>query len=175
MSSQSQGEGSDVKRLKAALQQEQKMKSMAQQKLEAIRREMLLGQQGPLSSAALTAHEKFYQNKCDVLMEEIEKAMQENRRLWQVIRDSGIDTGDKVVSSASTRTPSRNSAAPSPSDPFKHRPLDSGSQLMTSPTSPPVLQNRVQSSTPAHKRPTTASGSGHRVVSAMRSGPVTPS
>jgi hypothetical protein len=132
MSMQSTGESAEVKRMKAALLQEQKMKAAAQQKLEAIRREMLLGQQGPLSSAALTTHEKFYQNKCDALMEEIAKAMQENKRLWQVIRDSGIDTGDIVVSSASTRPQSR-AAAASPFDPFKH-----ATQLMTSPTSPPV-------------------------------------
>jgi hypothetical protein len=166
MSSHSQSDSSEVKRLKAALLQEQKMKVAAQQKLESIRREMLLGQQGPLSSAAVSVHEKFYQNKCDALMEEIAKAMQENKRLWQVIRDSGIDTGDTVVSSASSRTPSRISGASTPFDPFKHRALESGPQLMTSPTSPPSHHSRT---TPTPKRPTTASGSGHRVVSAMRS------
>jgi hypothetical protein len=177
--SQNHGDSSDVKRLKTALLQEQKMKAMAQQKLEAIRREMLLGQQGPLSSAAVTAHEKFYQNKCDLLMEEIAKAMQENKRLWQTIRDAGIDTGDKVVSSASTRAPSRSSAASTPFDSFKHRAFDSpglqGLQLPSSPTSPPLLQSRALAVTPTSKRPTTASGSGHRVVSAMRSGPGSPS
>ena len=101
------------------------MKTMAQQKLEAIRREMLLGQQGPLSSAAVTPHEKFYQNKCDLLMEEIAKAMQENKRLWQVIRDAGIDTGDSIVSVASTRAPSRSSVVSTPFDTLKHRALDS--------------------------------------------------
>jgi hypothetical protein len=170
MSTHSQGDGSgaDVKRLKAALLQEQKMKAMAQQKLEAIRREMLLGQPGPLSSAAVSAHEKFYQNKCDALMEEIAKAMLENKRLWQVIRDSGIDTGDNVVSSASTRAPSRSSTTPF--DSFAHRPLHSAPLLMTSPTSPPSAHSRTLSTTPTPKRPTTASGSGHRVVSAMRTG-----
>jgi hypothetical protein len=168
MSSQNQGgDNSDMKRLKAALLQEQKMKAMAQQKLETIRREMLLGQPGPLSSAAVSVHEKFYQNKCDALMEEIAKAMQENKRLWQLIRDSGIDTGDTVVSSASFRTPSRSSAASTPFDPFKHRALESGPQLMPSPTSPPPHHSRSGTSTP-NKRPTTASGSAHRVVSAMR-------
>jgi hypothetical protein len=171
MSGQGPSEGSEVKRLKAALLQEQKMKAMAQQKLEAIRREMLLGQQGPLSSAAVSAHEKFYQNKCDALMEEIAKAMQENKRLWQVVRDSGIDTGDSIVSAVSTRTPSRSSAAPSPFDPFRH----SASLLMTSPTSPPAPHSRAASATPTSKRPMTASGSGHRGVSAMRAGPGSPS
>jgi hypothetical protein len=161
-----------VKRLKAALLQEQKMKAMAQQKLEAIRRDMLLGQQGPLSSAAVSAHEKFYQNKCDALMEEIAKAMQENKRLWQVVRDSGIDTGDSIVSAVSTRASSRSSLAASPFDPFRH----SSSQLMTSPSSPPPPVGRAASATPTPKRPmtATASGSGHRGVSAMRAAPGSP-
>ncbi len=175
MSSQSNGGSAEMQRMKTALLQEQKMKLLAQQKLEAIRREMLLGQQGPLSSAAVTVHEKFYQNKCDVLMEEIAKAMQENKRLWQTIRDSGIDTGDNVVSASSTRVPSRNSAAASPFDPFRHRSGDAGQQLVSSPTSPHAAHSRSASSTPGGKRPTTASGSGHRVVSAMRSGQGSPS
>ena len=179
--SQSQGDSasSDLKRLKTALQQEQKMKTMAQQKLEAIRREMLLGQQGPLSSAAVTPHEKFYQNKCDLLMEEIAKAMQENKRLWQVIRDAGIDTGDNIVSVASTRAPSRSSVVSTPFDTLKHRALDSPGPLLqklpSSPTSPPILISRVLGATPTSKRPMTASGSAHRVVSAIRSGPGSPS
>jgi hypothetical protein len=174
MSMQASGESSEIKRLKAALAQEQKMKLLAQQKLEAIRREMLLGQQGPLSSAAVTVHEKFYRNKCEALMEDISSAMQENKRLWQIIQDSGIDTGDSIVSSSSTRPSSRLSSASSPFD-SRFRGVNPVSQPTSSPTSPHSLQQRAHSATPTSKRPTTASGSAHRVVSAMRSAPGSPS